>query len=149
MNAGMPLRLAAAVAVALVATMPPVAAASSAPGASLHEGERAPSGDPAAHGDPANGERIHARCQACHSLARDRTGPRHCDLFGRRAGSVAGFDYSAAMRHSGIVWNATTLERFLADPLGTVPGTTMGYAGVTDARERADLIAFLRRAKCG
>ena len=101
-----------------------------------------------ARGDPANGERIYGRCLACHALQYDRTGPRHCGLFGRKAGSVPGFDYSEAMKRSGIVWNAATLDRFLADPLGTVPGTTMGYAGIADARERADLIAYLGQAKC-
>lgn len=101
-----------------------------------------------ARGDPANGERIYGRCLACHALQYDRTGPRHCGLFGRKAGSVPGFDYSEAMKRSGIVWNAATLDRFLANPLGTVPGTTMGYAGIADARERADLIAYLGQAKC-
>ena len=102
-----------------------------------------------ARGDPANGERIYGRCLACHALQYDRTGPRHCGLFGRKAGGVPGFDYSEAMKRSGIVWNAVTLDRFLANPLGTVPGTTMGYAGIADARERADLIAYLAKAKCG
>ena len=101
-----------------------------------------------ARGDPANGERIYGRCLACHALQYDRTGPRHCGLFGRKAGGVPGFDYSEAMKRSGIVWNAVTLDRFLANPLGTVPGTTMGYAGIADARERADLIAYLGQAKC-
>ena len=101
-----------------------------------------------ARGDPANGERIYGRCLACHALQYDRTGPRHCGLFGRKAGSVPGFDYSEAMKRSGIVWNAATLDRFLANPLGAVPGTTMGYAGIADARERADLIAYLGQAKC-
>ena len=50
------------------------------------------------------------------------------------------------MRRSRIVWSAKTLDRFIADPLKTVPGTAMGYAGVKDARERADLIAYLEAA---
>lgn len=100
-------------------------------------------------GDPARGEAVYARCFACHSLDADRTGPRHCGLLGRRAGSVPGFDYSPAMRASGIVWDAKSLDRFLADPVGTVPGTSMGYAGIKDARERADLIAYLGKARCG
>jgi cytochrome c len=49
------------------------------------------------------------------------------------------------MKRSKIVWNEKTLDRFLADPLGTVPGTTMTYAGVPQAKERADLIAWLKR----
>lgn len=100
----------------------------------------------AAPGDPVAGEKIYERCLACHALAYDRTGPRHCGLFGRSAGSVPGFEYSDAMRRSGIVWNAKTLDRFLADPIGTVPGTTMGYAGVPDPQERSDLIAWLAKA---
>lgn len=94
---------------------------------------------------PKAGEAIYPRCQACHALAYDRVGPRHCGLLGRRAGSVAGFDYSAAMKKSGIVWTAKTLDRFLADPPNTVPGTTMTYAGVPDPKERADLIAYLKQ----
>ena len=97
-------------------------------------------------GDPRAGEAIYSRCLACHALAYDRTGPRHCGLFGRRAGSVKGFPYSEAMKHSNIVWNEATLNRFLANPLKAVPGTAMGYAGVKDDKERADLIAYLKWA---
>lgn len=92
------------------------------------------------------GEAIYARCLACHALAYDRTGPRHCGLFGRRAGSVKGFAYSAAMQRADIIWNARTLDRFLANPTQAVPGTSMGYAGVTDGKERAALIAYLKQA---
>ena len=99
----------------------------------------------------AAGQAIYERCAACHSLDRDRVGPRHCGLFGRRAASVPGFAYSEAMRTSGIVWNRETLDAFLADPLGTVPGTLMTYAGIQDPKERAELLAFLEvatRAQC-
>jgi len=99
-----------------------------------------------AHGDPKAGEAVYGRCLACHALEYDRTGPRHCGLIGRRAGSVPGFQYSEAMKRSGLVWNDKTLDRFLANPLKTVPGTAMGYAGVPDPRERADLIAYLEAA---
>jgi cytochrome c len=106
------------------------------------------SGLPAgAQGDATRGQEVYARCAACHSLAIDRTGPRHCGLIGRKAGSVAGFSYSKSMRRSGIVWSRRTLDRFLADPLRAVPGTAMGYDGVKDARERADLIAYLEAAQ--
>jgi cytochrome c len=103
-------------------------------------------GSAAAAGDADRGRQLYARCAACHSLTVDRTGPRHCGLLGRRAGAVPGFAYSDAMRKSGIVWSAVTLDRFLADPMEAVPGTAMGYAGIGDTRERADLIAFLARA---
>jgi cytochrome c len=94
----------------------------------------------------AHGAEVYERCAACHSLERDRTGPRHCGLLGRRAGSVPGFGYSDAMRASGITWDESTLDRFLADPMQVVPGTSMGYAGVDDARDRRDLIAYLESA---
>uniref|UniRef100_A0ABX1PQH3 C-type cytochrome n=1 Tax=Aromatoleum anaerobium TaxID=182180 RepID=A0ABX1PQH3_9RHOO len=92
------------------------------------------------------GEEIYARCLACHALAYHRTGPRHCGLFGRRAGSLPDYEYSDAMRKSGIVWDAATLDRFLAAPTRVVPGTTMGYAGIPDPAERAALIEWLREA---
>ena len=106
----------------------------------------APAADGPLKGDPAAGKAVYDRCLACHALAYDRTGPRHCGLFGRRAGGVKDFAYSEAMKRSGIVWNEKTLDRFLANPLAAVPGTAMGYAGVTDVRERANLIAWLRQA---
>ena len=93
------------------------------------------------------GEDIYARCAACHAIEANRTGPQHCGLFGRKAGTAPGFDgYSKAMRASGIVWDEHTLDVFLQDPMKAVPGTAMGYAGVKDDKERADLIAWLREA---
>jgi cytochrome c len=97
-------------------------------------------------GDPRNGEQIYARCMACHSLTENRIGPRHCGVFGRRAGSVPGFDYSPAMRRAKIVWNEKTLERFLTDPMKAMPGTAMVFSGVPDRKERADVIAWLKQA---
>ncbi len=92
------------------------------------------------------GEALYGRCLGCHALAYERTGPRHCGLFGRRAGSVTGFAYSAPMRASDIVWNARTLDRFLENPARLVPGASMGYAGVADPAERTALIAYLKHA---
>jgi cytochrome c len=93
------------------------------------------------------GEEVYARCAACHAIEANRTGPQHCGLFGRRAGTAPGFDgYSKAMRASGIVWDEHSLNVFLQDPIKAVPGTAMGYAGVKDDKERAELIAWLREA---
>ena len=100
----------------------------------------------APRGDAGRGEEIYSRCLACHALAFDRVGPRHCGLFGRHAGSVQGFAYSPAMKRSKIVWSEKTLDRFLANPPRAIPGTTMTYAGIADASERADLIGFLKAA---
>ncbi len=103
-------------------------------------------GGASAAGDPVKGESIYARCQGCHSIDRNRIGPLHRGLFGRTAGSVAGFSYSKAMKSSGIVWGEATLDDFLAHPRQTVPGTKMTYAGIADPQERADLIAYLKEA---
>jgi cytochrome c len=100
-------------------------------------------------GDAKRGEGIYDRCGACHSIDRDRTGPRHAGLFGRRAGSVPGFPYSPAMKKAGaagLVWTEETLDKFLKAPTKFVVGTRMGYAGIKDDQERADLIAFLKTA---
>ena len=59
---------------------------------------------------------------------------------------MPGFAYSEAMRRSGLIWNRATLDRFLGDPLGTVPGTFMTYAGIPDPEERHTLIEWLREA---
>jgi cytochrome c len=99
-----------------------------------------------AQADLRRGERAYSSCLACHTLERNSVGPKHCGLFGRRAGTVSGFAYSPAMKRSGIVWNARTLDRFLTDPMKALPGTAMTFAGVPDAVERADLIAWLRQA---
>ena len=96
--------------------------------------------------DKLPGEQIYTRCAACHALAYDRVGPHHCGLLGRRAGSVPGFAYSPAMKNSGFIWDEKTLERFLAQPMKTLPGTTMTYAGIPDPKERSDLIAYLKQA---
>ena len=96
--------------------------------------------------DAVRGEQVYARCLACHALAVDRVGPRHCGLFGRLAGSVPGFGYSEAMKKSKIVWDDKTLDRFLTKPMAMVPGTAMTYDGVPDPVDRADLIAYLQRA---
>ncbi|WBY03945.1 c-type cytochrome [Ramlibacter tataouinensis] len=94
-----------------------------------------------------HGEEVYGRCLACHAIEQNRTGPAHCGLFGRKAGTAPGYaSYSAALKNSGITWNEATLSKFLADPMNTVPGTNMTYLGVTDAKERADLIAYLKQA---
>ena len=103
----------------------------------------------AATADVAHGEEVYNRCLACHALKTDRVGPRHCGLIGRRAGSVPGFAYSEAMKKSKLTWDEKTLDRFLQKPLKVVPGTAMTYDGVPDAKDRRDLIAYLKQANQG
>lgn len=100
----------------------------------------------AADGDPVRGEAIYRRCQGCHSIEANRIGPRHAGLFGRTAGSLPDFAYSDALRASGVVWDETSLDGFLAAPRQFIPGTKMPFAGIKDPQERADLIAWLKQA---
>ncbi len=98
-----------------------------------------------AAGDPVNGRALYqARCSACHSPDFNGVGPAHRGVFGRGAGQAPGFAYSPALKASGLVWNALTLDRWLADPQQLVPGQRMGV-NVPEAADRADLIAFLEQ----
>jgi len=98
-------------------------------------------------GDTVRGRELYeTRCIACHSIDADRVGPHHRGLLGRRAGSVAGFDYSPALHGAQFNWDAAMLDRWLANPEATVPGQRMNYQ-VPDARDRADLIAYLATAR--
>ena len=97
-----------------------------------------------AGGDANNGKLIYAsRCIACHSIDASLAGPAHRGVFGRKAGSVADFDYSPALKKSKVIWNEKTLDKWLADPEKFIPGQKMGYS-VSDAKEREDLIAYLK-----
>jgi len=96
-------------------------------------------------GDASRGKVVfQKRCTGCHAMDGDREGPRLAGVFGRKAGSVAGFDYSAGLKDSGITWNEATLERWLSDPDMVVPDTKMDLR-VPKAQERADLIAYFKR----
>lgn len=89
------------------------------------------------------GQQVYGKCIACHSPDRNRTGPLHCGVVGRTAGTVQGYDYSNPMRSAAITWTVEALDRFLKAPLDMIPGTTMGFAGVSDEAERGQLIAWL------
>lgn len=93
--------------------------------------------------EPAPGEALYARrCGACHSLDKNRVGPRHRNLAGREAGSLPDYNYSPALAASDLIWSAVTLERWLRDPEALIPGQRMGYR-LGNAEERAAIIAFL------
>ena len=103
----------------------------------------------AAHaGDAARGEQKFSECAACHSVSENANGvgPSLHGLFGRKAGAVAEFRYSPAMKRSGIVWTAQTLDQFLADPQKVVPANRMPYAGLTESGDRGDLVSYLEKA---
>ena len=100
-----------------------------------------------AQGDPKAGRAIYgsAPCIACHSFNCNRQGPMLKGIFGRKAAAIPDFPYySESLRKSGIVWDEATLDRYLADPAAMVPGTTMTLGQVKDAKQRRDLLAFLR-----
>jgi len=97
--------------------------------------------------DPVRGEQLYtSRCGACHSLTDNGAGPRHAGLLGRKAGTQPGFEYSPALTHSGIIWSANLLDRWLENPSALVPGNKMVVQLASDPRDRADIIAFLRSA---
>lgn len=100
----------------------------------------------AVKGNPTHGKELYAQCAGCHELQKNSIGPMHCGLFGRPAGSVADFDYSEAMKASGIVWDAQKLDEFLTSPIAYINGTKMGFAGFSNPSDRADLIAYLQQA---
>jgi cytochrome c len=102
--------------------------------------------EPAIAQDAAPGARVFSRfCSTCHASKKGETvvGPSLFGVVGRAAGSMAGFRYSAAMRDSRIVWNAEALDGYLELPKEVVPGTTMTFRGLKDARQRADLVRYL------
>jgi cytochrome c len=101
-----------------------------------------------ADGDPARGEQRFVDCAACHAPQPGvaNVGPSLQGVFGRKAATLADFRYSPALKRSGITWTPETLDTFLADPQKAVPNNRMPYAGMPDAADRADLIAFLLKA---
>ena len=98
-----------------------------------------------ADGDAAHGKTVFARCSACHSLdaGKNLMGPSLKGIAGQKAGAVAGYQYSKAMAASGLTWDDATLDKFLAGPAATVPGTKM-LVNVANAQDRADVIAYLK-----
>lgn len=99
-----------------------------------------------ANSDPKRGEAAAKQCLACHSFEKggpNKVGPNLFGLLNRAKASHAGFNYSAPMKAKGGNWTYEDLDQFLAAPKAFVPGTSMGYAGLTRGGQRADLINFL------
>lgn len=97
-------------------------------------------------GDAAKGKAVFARCALCHDVkpGPKKLGPNLSGLFGKTSGTVAGFAYSPAMQKAKIRWDAKTLDAFLTKPSALVPGNRMAFAGVPNAADRANLIAYLK-----
>jgi cytochrome c len=101
-----------------------------------------------AEGDAARGEARFKECAACHRLdaGANEVGPSLHGIFARKAGELADFRYSPAMKRSRITWSAETVEKYIADPQALIPANRMPYAGMSNASDRADLIAYLQKA---
>jgi cytochrome c len=102
-------------------------------------------GTPAFAADAEHGQQLYeSRCSACHSLDANRVGPMHRGVFGRKAGSVAKFAYSPAVKSAGLTWDETTLDRWLTNPQDLIPGQRMNFR-VALPEDRADIIAYLKK----
>ncbi len=101
-----------------------------------------------AEGDAARGEARFEECAACHRLEAgvNEVGPSLHGIFMRKAGELRDFRYSPAMKRSAITWTPETLEKYITDPQAMVPANRMPYAGMANAGDRADLIAYLLKA---
>ena len=97
-------------------------------------------------GDVAKGEKVFKKCKACHVVDKEKnkTGPHLVGLFGREAGSVKSFKrYSKAIKGSGIVWTAETLDGYLENPKKYLKGGKMAFAGLKKEKDRQNVIAYL------
>ena len=102
----------------------------------------------AAAQDAAAGEKVFAQCRACHQVgesAKNAVGPVLNGLFGRKSGTIEGYNYSPANKNSGLTWDEATFRDYIKDPRAKIPGTKMVYAGLKDEKRIEDLIAFLKQ----
>lgn len=94
-----------------------------------------------------NGRRAFARCRSCHTITpggAHMTGPNLWRVFGRQAGTAERFNYSQPVRAAGFAWDAERLDHWLENPRTFLPGNKMSFAGMPDATDRRDLIAWLK-----
>jgi cytochrome c len=103
----------------------------------------------AAHAQTAAaGAAVFAQCDVCHSTDGSASiGPTLKGVVGRKSGTVPGFDYSKAMKAAARTWDAKALEAFIADPQAALPDNLMPFSGISDAKDRANLIAYLATQK--
>jgi cytochrome c len=98
-------------------------------------------------GDLENGRRAFARCRSCHTITPggpNMAGPNLYGVFGRQAGALDKYSYSHALRTAGFTWDAEKLDHWLENPKTFLPGNKMTFAGLRDATDRRDVIAFLK-----
>lgn len=107
------------------------------------------SGSALAEGDAAKGEKVFKKCATCHNIAAgegNKVGPNLYGIIGRPAGTAEGFNYSDAMKNSGITWTEDELEKYLADPKAIVPGTKMTFPGLKKEDDIDNVIAYIKQA---
>jgi len=96
--------------------------------------------------DPAAGQAKFAQCRSCHTVEKggpNLTGPNLYNVVGAKAAQVPDFSFSDGLKNSGLVFDAPTLDKWIADPRALVPDTKMTFLGVKDPQDRADIIAYL------
>ena len=99
-----------------------------------------------ADGDAVAGKAVFNQCKACHQVgpeAKNGVGPVLNGIVGRKAGEVAGYNYSDANKGSGLTWDEATLRAYLTDPKAKVPGTKMIFPGIKREKQLDDLMAYL------
>ena len=104
------------------------------------------SGSAYAAGDAAAGEKVFAKCKACHQVgagAKNAVAPELNGVDGRAAGTAEGYNYSDAMKGSGITWSADTFKEFIKNPKAKVPGTKMIFQGLSADKDGDDVWAYL------
>jgi len=102
---------------------------------------------PYAQGDLDNGRRVFARCRSCHTITDggpNMTGPNLYGVFGRQIGALPKYNYSNAAKQADFVWDGERLDDWLENPRTFLKGTKMSFAGIPDAEDRRDVIAFLK-----
>lgn len=125
------------------------AAAPATPALSAEEKQKLLASLPAPYNtaDLANGQAKFALCQSCHTITpggANMTGPNLHGVFGKTAGTGnAAFKYSDAVKNAGFVWDGEHLDHWLEKPQTFLPGTKMTFAGLKEAKDRTDLIAYL------
>ena len=103
--------------------------------------------EPYRSADLEKGEALFAMCRSCHTYVEggaNMTGPNLWGTFGAKAAYVAGFNYSDALKTSGLTWDFATMDKWIENPRGLVEGTKMSYVGMKSPEDRAALIAFLK-----
>ena len=98
--------------------------------------------------DATSGKAVYQQCAVCHSVdGSNGVGPTLKGVVGHRSGEIPGFRSSRAMKSANITWDAKALDAYLADPQKAVPGNQMPFSGITDPKQRADVIAYLATLK--